>query len=634
MQNGLYLRGGGVNFDQNWLVTGNTLGSAVLAEKLSFRGMLIGNAQSFTVSRNTVLGVTSATTSTANGIQVAFAVNGGTISGNTISDIKQTNTGGWGSAGITLGASNTTAGVTVLNNMIRDVASFGFDGVGSADNGYGLVVATGGGYSIYANSIQLDTDQTAAAGITAAVNMLATVTAPGAIDLRDNILASIQTVGTRYGVLSSAPATVFSTINYNDYFAQNVGFLGVAQATLGNWQTATGQDANSLAVAPLFVSAADLHLLGASPMRDAGTPLAAVTVDFDGDLRDAVTPDIGADEIRRVNLSITKDDNAATAVPGNTVTYTIVAANAGPYDALGVTVADTFPAALLGCSTTCVASPGASCTAVAVLGNLSDTANLPIGGSVTYTAVCTIATDATGTLANTATVAAPGERSIRTTGDNSATDTDTLTPEADLSITKTDGVTIATAGGSVTYTIVASNAGPERRPGLERDRQLPGRLHAGRAGPASARAVAPAPPDGSGNINDTVNLPVGGSVTYTAACSIDGSATGSLVQHRDGRDGGRRHRPDAGQQQRHRHRHPRAAGRPVDHQDRRRDGGLDRGSNATYTIVASNAGPSSAPTAAVIDIFPAACTSATWTCSGLPAAAPAPPPAPATSTSR
>ncbi len=72
----------------------------------------------------------------------------------------------------------------------------------------------------------------------------------------------------------------------------------------------------------------------------------------------------------------------------------------------------------------------------------------------------TISAAATGTLANTATVAAPGGVTDPVPGNNSATDTDTLVRNADLSITKTDGVTTAAPGGSVTYTIVASNAGP------------------------------------------------------------------------------------------------------------------------------------------------------------------------------
>ena len=56
--------------------------------------------------------------------------------------------------------------------------------------------------------------------------------------------------------------------------------------------------------------------------------------------------------------------------------------------------------------------------------------------------------------------AAPGGVTDPTPGNNSATDSDTLAAQADLSITKTDGVTTATAGGSVTYTITASNSGP------------------------------------------------------------------------------------------------------------------------------------------------------------------------------
>ena len=44
--------------------------------------------------------------------------------------------------------------------------------------------------------------------------------------------------------------------------------------------------------------------------------------------------------------------------------------------------------------------------------------------------------------------------------DNADSDIDTLTPEADLSITKTDGQTDAVPGDPISYTIVVSNAGP------------------------------------------------------------------------------------------------------------------------------------------------------------------------------
>ena len=42
--------------------------------------------------------------------------------------------------------------------------------------------------------------------------------------------------------------------------------------------------------------------------------------------------------------AITKTDGVTTATPGGSVTYTITASNAGPSNATGATVADTFPA--------------------------------------------------------------------------------------------------------------------------------------------------------------------------------------------------------------------------------------------------------------------------------------------------
>src|SRR6185295_7855108 len=131
----------------------------------------------------------------------------------------------------------------------------------------------------------------------------------------------------------------------------------------------------------------------------------------------------------QADLAITKTDGVTTATPGGSVTYTIVASNAGPSAATGATVSDTFPASLT-CTWTCVGAGGGTCTA-AGSGNISDTVNLPSGGSVTYTASCTVSAAATGTLSNTATVTAPGGVTDPTPGNNSATDSDTLAANAD-----------------------------------------------------------------------------------------------------------------------------------------------------------------------------------------------------------
>ena len=104
-------------------------------------------------------------------------------------------------------------------------------------------------------------------------------------------------------------------------------------------------------------------------------------------------------------------------------------------------------------------------------------------------------------------------------------------PVADLSITKTDGVPTYTAGFSVTYTIVVGNAGPD--PVLAATvtdpvTALPQVLSAAWTCVAAGGATCPSGTV-AGNIVGTVDLPVGGTVTYTLVVKLSSSATGDLV---------------------------------------------------------------------------------------------------------
>src|SRR5262249_52754275 len=156
-------------------------------------------------------------------------------------------------------------------------------------------------------------------------------------------------------------------------------------------------------------------------------------------------------------------DAVASAVPGGTTTYTIVVRNAGPSTAVDQAVSDLFPASITGVSWTAVASPGSSVAAASGSGNIVTNVTLLPGGTVIFTAVATISASATGSLTNTATVAVPPGDT--TPGDNTATDTDSLTPLTGLSITKDDGKTTVVPGTSTTYTITVSNAGPSTATG-------------------------------------------------------------------------------------------------------------------------------------------------------------------------
>jgi len=91
-------------------------------------------------------------------------------------------------------------------------------------------------------------------------------------------------LASNYNLLQSAGTTL-------------VNYKGTTYADLASWQVAA-QDINSVSKAVNFVSATDLHLTGTSDgdLDLAGTPIAAVTTDIDGDVRSTTFPYIGADE--------------------------------------------------------------------------------------------------------------------------------------------------------------------------------------------------------------------------------------------------------------------------------------------------------------------------------------------------
>jgi uncharacterized repeat protein (TIGR01451 family) len=302
------------------------------------------------------------------------------------------------------------------------------------------------------------------------------------------------------------------------------------------------------------------------------------------------------------DLAITKTDGVNTVVAGGGLTYTITASNAGPDNATGATVSDTFPAVLTA-TWTCVGAGGGTCTASGS-GNISDTVNLPAGGSVTYTASATLSAAATGTLSNTATVSPPGGVSDPTPANNSATDTDTISPQADLFVTKTDGVNTVAAGGSVTYTITASNAGPSNASGATVSDTFPAVLTATWTCVGAGGGTCTA--SGSGNISDTVNLPAGGSVTYTASATLSAAATGTLSNTATGS-------PPGGVSD------PNLANNSATDTDtispqadlaitKTAPSNADPGVDISYTLDLTNSGPSEASSVALVDPVPGSTT--------------------------
>jgi uncharacterized repeat protein (TIGR01451 family) len=233
----------------------------------------------------------------------------------------------------------------------------------------------------------------------------------------------------------------------------------------------------------------------------------------------------------QTDLSITKTDGKATIVPGTSNTYTIVVTNVGPNDVTGAHVTDAFPGTFTNVTYTATATGGASGFTSTGSGNINDASvTMPVGSTVTYIVTGTVSASATGSLTNTATVATPANVTDPTPANNTATDTDTLTPQVDLQITKTDGTTTIVPGTSNTYTIVVTNAGPSVASGASIIDTFPSTFTnvsytATATGGATGFAAS-----GSGNISQTnVTMPVGSTITYTVTGTVSSLATGSLT---------------------------------------------------------------------------------------------------------
>ena len=226
-----------------------------------------------------------------------------------------------------------------------------------------------------------------------------------------------------------------------------------------------------------------------------------------------------------VDLQITKDDGVTTAVPGEDLTYTIVVTNAGPSDVTGATITDTFPTELENVTFTSSVTGVVAGNTASGSGDISDTVDMESGSAITYTVTGTVASSATGTISNTATVVTPNGVFESDELNNTATDEDVLAPEVDLTITKVDNATEVTLGGVVTYEIVVANNGPSDVTGATVTDTFPAEFVSisyvsSVTGGASGNTAS-----GSDDISDTVDMPAGSTITYTATATVSSSAT-------------------------------------------------------------------------------------------------------------
>jgi uncharacterized repeat protein (TIGR01451 family) len=179
-----------------------------------------------------------------------------------------------------------------------------------------------------------------------------------------------------------------------------------------------------------------------------------------------------AQDIDNVNptadLSVTKTDDQTIAIPGQSIGYTMTVSNSGPSIVTSLMLNDAVPAAILNPIFT--PSDGIYNSNTGLWSGL----NLDAGQSITLILQGTVSSTATGNLTNTVTVFPPSGiidpncSGLPTvcSGNNTATDTDMLQPQADLSITKTDARATVNPNDSISYTLRVTNNGPSAANGV------------------------------------------------------------------------------------------------------------------------------------------------------------------------
>ena len=420
-----------------------------------------------------------------------------------------------------------------------------------------------------------------------------------------------------YTLVASNPSTVaVSNVSVSDSFSSTLSGCAwtCAASAGGSCQSASGSGNIATTANAIAGNGGTLSFTATCTLDAAasGTLSNTATVNYGND--PAPGNDSATDTssiVPRVDLAIAKTDNATTVNAGANSTYTIIVTNPATTVVSDVGVSDIFPASLSSCSWTCAASSGGACQSPTGSGNIVTTTNsiAANNGTVTFSAICLLSQSASGTLSNTATLSYGNDPN---SANNSATDTSTIAPRADVRITKTDGLTSVNAGASTTYTIVVSNPGSDLLSNVAVADIIPAGLTCSWNCTATLNGACQTA-SGTGNISTTSNvLGSGGNaeLQFTLNCSVDAAATGTIsntatVSYGNDSNSENNTATDSNSIV------PR-----VDLAIAKTDDAtsVNAGANNTYTIVVTNPATTVVSNVSVNDSFPVGLSSCTWTC--------------------
>lgn len=314
------ITGMSINFSgANSNVSGNTMSGYTGGSTIT--GLSLGSSnQSVTASQNNINSFSSSGSAVVTGITSAVPTTTN-ISRNKLYDLGGTN------AGTTVNGIIITAGTTIniFNNLIGNLTASAASGADVIRGISSTSTTTSSALNVSFNTVYLNaTSSGTNFGTSALFHTTSATSTTATLNSRNNIFVNLSTPnGTGLTVAYRRSTTTLtnygSVSNNNDFYAGTPGAARLifydgtnSDQTLATYKTRVApRDSNSITENPPFLSTTGvnsnfLHISTVTPtqLESNGIPITGITDDFDGDTRNPLLPDIGADEFNGIAIDL------------------------------------------------------------------------------------------------------------------------------------------------------------------------------------------------------------------------------------------------------------------------------------------------------------------------------------------
>jgi uncharacterized repeat protein (TIGR01451 family) len=331
--------------------------------------------------------------------------------------------------------------------------------------------------------------------------------------------------GSQMGATSPVPFTTSVPPNATVDLSANMVSPGATGTYQGNWMLQNGSGVNfGIGISSTGVFWVKIQV---SPLGGTATPTPLPT--------NTPTPGPSPTPGASADLYVTITDGTNTYTPGDFEYYTIVVGNNSGNNVTGAFFSLNAPIQASNYQVSCVPDAGALCNPgpVGEAGGaiFTDTLTIPVAGKVTYSVAAYIPFNVTSPATTSANVSVPAGFSDPNLSNNSASDTNTAAPVADVQLTGSVSSVTYVPGGTLTYTYDVTNTGPSNAAGATFTSSVSSQVTSWTIAcvpTPGAVCTASASPGGT-TFSDNVTIPPGFHLTYTITVQISLSATGSVT---------------------------------------------------------------------------------------------------------